>query len=234
MATPKKSANISSTTGRMPSTAAPTPRPMKAVSEIGVSSTRSGPNWSSSPVVAPKIPPYFPMSSPRTKTSASRSISCAMPSAMARAVVSRRPAAGALAGLVAESVTLISSLPSREDVVPRRLGRRNGTGLGELDRPLDPGGRLGADGADGCLVEHAGRGQARLVRRDGIPLRYLRQFGAVGLRVALEVTPQPQRVHFEQGRSLAGPGPRHRITGGRVDGFDVVVLDPLARHAVGG
>ena len=41
MATPKKSANINSTIGRMPSTAAPTPRPMKAVSEIGVSSTRS-------------------------------------------------------------------------------------------------------------------------------------------------------------------------------------------------
>ena len=109
MATPKKSANISSTTGRMPSTAAPTPRPMKAVSEIGVSSTRSGPNWSSSPVVAPKMPPYLPMSSPSTTTPASRSISCAMPSAMARAVVSRRSAVGVPAGVVAESVTLICS-----------------------------------------------------------------------------------------------------------------------------
>ena len=57
MHTPKKSANISSTTGRIPSTAAPMPRPMNAVSEIGVSSTRSGPNCSSSPPVAPKIPP---------------------------------------------------------------------------------------------------------------------------------------------------------------------------------
>src|SRR6516162_6859903 len=225
MATPKKSANISSTTGRMPSTAAPTPRPMKAVSEIGVSSTRSGPNWSSSPVVAPKMPPYFPMSSPSTKTSGSRSISCPMPSAMARAVVSRRPAAGALAALAAESVTLICSRPSREDVVPRRLGRRDGTGLGELDRPLDPGGRLGADGADGGRVEHAGLGQARLVRRDGIASRDFRELGTVGLRVALEVTPQPQRVHLEQGRTLAGPGPRHRVTGRRVDGFHVVVLD---------
>ena len=57
MHTPKKSANISSTIGRIPSTAAPMPRPMNAVSEIGVSSTRSGPNCSSSPPVAPKMPP---------------------------------------------------------------------------------------------------------------------------------------------------------------------------------
>ena len=52
-----KSANISSTIGRMPSTAAPMPRPMNAVSEIGVSMTRSGPNWSSRPVVELKMPP---------------------------------------------------------------------------------------------------------------------------------------------------------------------------------
>ncbi len=52
-----KSANISSTTGRMPSTAAPMPRPMKAVSEIGVSMMRSGPKRSSSPVVELKMPP---------------------------------------------------------------------------------------------------------------------------------------------------------------------------------
>ena len=57
MQTPKKSTNISSTIGRMPSTAAPMARPMNAVSEIGVSITRSGPNWSSSPPVAPKMPP---------------------------------------------------------------------------------------------------------------------------------------------------------------------------------
>ena len=52
-----KSANISSTIGRMPSTAAPMPSPMKAVSEIGVSITRSFPNRSSSPPVEPKMPP---------------------------------------------------------------------------------------------------------------------------------------------------------------------------------
>ena len=39
--TPMKSRYISSTTGRMPAMAAPTPRPTIAVSEIGVSRTRS-------------------------------------------------------------------------------------------------------------------------------------------------------------------------------------------------
>ena len=43
MQTPKKSTNISSTIGRMPSAAAPVAAPMKAVSEIGVSMMRSGP-----------------------------------------------------------------------------------------------------------------------------------------------------------------------------------------------
>ncbi len=46
MQTPKKSTNISSTIGRMPSEAAPTAAPMKAVSEIGVSRMRSLPNSS--------------------------------------------------------------------------------------------------------------------------------------------------------------------------------------------
>ena len=52
-----KSANISSTIGRMPSTAAPMPSPMKAVSEMGVSMMRSGPKRASRSVVEPKIPP---------------------------------------------------------------------------------------------------------------------------------------------------------------------------------
>ena len=48
------------------------------------------------------------------------------------------------------------------------------------------------------------------------------------------MAPQPQGVHLEQGRPLAGPGPRHRVTGRRVHGLDIVVLDPLAGDAVGG
>ncbi len=44
-----KSANCISTTGRIPSTAAPIPAPTISASEIGVSITRSSPNASSRP-----------------------------------------------------------------------------------------------------------------------------------------------------------------------------------------
>ena len=45
----EKLIDISSTTGRRPATAAPTPAPTKAASDIGVSRTRSGPYFSSKP-----------------------------------------------------------------------------------------------------------------------------------------------------------------------------------------
>jgi hypothetical protein len=48
-----KSMCMISATGRMPASAAPTEYPTMAASEIGVSRTRSGPNRSSSPWVAP-------------------------------------------------------------------------------------------------------------------------------------------------------------------------------------
>ena len=68
--TPRKSRYISSTTGRMPAMAAPTPSPMIAVSEIGVSRTRS-PNRSRRPRVSPKTLPPSPTSMPATNTRSS-------------------------------------------------------------------------------------------------------------------------------------------------------------------
>ena len=62
------SMNIISTTGFMPQTAAPTAAPMKAISEIGVSMTRSGPCEASSPSVTLNGPPAAAMSSPITMT----------------------------------------------------------------------------------------------------------------------------------------------------------------------
>ena len=71
--------NCISQTGRMPMCAAPAAAPTKPVSLIGVSITRSAPNRSSSPSVTLNAPPYAPMSSPRQKTSGSRSISSNRP-----------------------------------------------------------------------------------------------------------------------------------------------------------
>ncbi len=66
---------ISSTTGRSPVIAEPTPMPTIVFSEIGVSRTRFSPNSSSSPLVTLNAPLKTPMSSPMRKTFSSRCIS---------------------------------------------------------------------------------------------------------------------------------------------------------------
>ena len=66
---------MSSTTGRRPVIAAPTPMPTIVFSEIGVSRTRFSPNSSSSPLVTLKAPLKTPMSSPISITFSSRCIS---------------------------------------------------------------------------------------------------------------------------------------------------------------
>jgi hypothetical protein len=64
-----------STTGRSPTIAAPTARPTKPSSAIGVSRTRLGPNSCSSPAVILYDPSKTPISSPIKKTLSSRSSS---------------------------------------------------------------------------------------------------------------------------------------------------------------
>ena len=90
-----KSAICSSTTGRQPTSAAPTPAPACAASEIGASITRGGPKRSSSPSVTWKRPPSAAMSSPITNTPGSRSISSRSASLSAWAIVSSRTSTSA-------------------------------------------------------------------------------------------------------------------------------------------
>ncbi len=52
-----KSANCISTTGRIPTSAAPTAVPTMAASQIGVSITRDAPNSSTKPFVSLNAPP---------------------------------------------------------------------------------------------------------------------------------------------------------------------------------
>ena len=75
MASREKLIVISSTTGRRPVMAAPTPMPTIVFSEIGVSRTRFSPNSSSRPAVTLKAPLKTPMSSPMRNTRSSRCIS---------------------------------------------------------------------------------------------------------------------------------------------------------------
>lgn len=78
--TPMKSMNMRSTTGRRPRAAAPTPRPTRAASEIGVSIMRRGPNSSSRLSNMRNTPPYPATSSPATKTFSSSRMAWASPS----------------------------------------------------------------------------------------------------------------------------------------------------------
>src|SRR5579864_420190 len=87
-----KSPNMMSTTGRRPVMAAPTARPVKPASEIGVSSTRSLPNSSTRPESTLKGVPASATSSPRMQTRGSRRISSASASRTASAKVSSRVA----------------------------------------------------------------------------------------------------------------------------------------------
>ncbi|GBE23943.1 hypothetical protein BMS3Bbin02_00208 [bacterium BMS3Bbin02] len=81
-ASPRKSTNMISATGRRPAAAAPTAAPAIASSEIGVLRTRSGPNSSSKPTDVLKTPPASATSSPNVTTVGSALIS----SAIARAI----------------------------------------------------------------------------------------------------------------------------------------------------
>src|SRR5215475_1089571 len=87
-----KSPNMISTTGRIPVIAAPTARPVKPASEIGVSSTRFVPNSSTSPERTLNGVPASATSSPITHTVGSRRISSARASRIACASVSSRTA----------------------------------------------------------------------------------------------------------------------------------------------
>ena len=66
--TAKKSENMISATGRSPVIAAPIAAPRIACSEIGVSTTRVGPNSSSRPTVVLNTPPAPATSSPMSTT----------------------------------------------------------------------------------------------------------------------------------------------------------------------
>ena len=78
-----KSANMKSTTGRVPVMAAPHASPVKPRSQIGVSRSRRGPYRANSPSVDLKLPPRWPIPSPRTKIVGSRAISPASASSVA-------------------------------------------------------------------------------------------------------------------------------------------------------
>src|SRR5688572_6002891 len=93
MMMPRKSPNMMSTIGRIPVIAAPTPRPVKPASEIGVSMMRSLPNSSTRPFSTLNVVPASATSSPIRTIVGSRRISSAIASRMASPKLISRTAA---------------------------------------------------------------------------------------------------------------------------------------------
>src|SRR3954471_8749857 len=117
-----------STIGRRPTIAAPMPMPVKPSSEIGVSITRRGPNWSSMPWLTLYAPLYSATSSPIRKTRSSRSIS---------SVIACRRASRYCKTAMRRS--LLRDVRGHRDVVVEGVGVGLGGLLGELDRLVNLG-----------------------------------------------------------------------------------------------
>src|SRR6266850_2768930 len=115
-----KSPNITSTTGRMPVMAAPTPIPAYPGSEIGVSTMRSVPNSCTSPTSVLNGWPASATSSPMRNTRGSRRISSAIASRTASPYVSSRTAVSVVA------ILGTSRAPRLRQVQPGVKNRRMG------------------------------------------------------------------------------------------------------------
>src|SRR3984957_10719590 len=133
-----KSMNCISATGRNPRKLIPQAAPTIAVSLIGVSITRSRPNFAMSPSVALNAPPYTPMSSPMATTAGSRSISSNMawriPSIMVIGAMSASPA---FVAWILIGVPVAWVLRFSHGLIFRTAAKRNARDFGgfRLNRP---------------------------------------------------------------------------------------------------
>src|SRR6516164_2799404 len=213
-----KSPNMISTTGRKPVMAAPTATPVKPASEMGVSSTRSGPNSSTRPVRTLNGCPASAMSSPRMKTRESRRISSASASRTACASVNSRP--------------LFAGIHVPFDLVDVGVARPRG----ELDGLVDLGLHFSLNFVEPRAVGDFLPAQpvAQNLNRVafGLPL-LLFLLGAIVIAAHItDVVPIiAVGVGQQHGRALTGPGARDELSGRGVDGADVLAVDALPFEA---
>src|SRR5579875_2439930 len=222
--TPTKFTNMSSATGLSPVTAAPTAAPMKPISQIGVSMTRSGPKRWIRPLVAPMGPPQASMnpwsarpappatSSPIRITVGSRSISWRRASFSARL----------------NSSSLAMTLPCRVHVGRQRRERRRLARLGEPDRLLDHARGLLVDGPELGLGQRPTVHHGALEARDAIPSPVVGLLlgGAVATGiVADEVAVVTVGLALEEAWPAAGSRSAHRPAHLAVDGEHVLAID---------
>src|SRR5262245_28981966 len=230
--------------------------PTMAPSASGVSITRCSPNLARRPSVTRNTPPSTPMSSPRTRTSSSRSISCMRARLMAWTIVSFRCSvilgSSSAVGLDRSPVRGLaarSELPLELRALRPELRRRLGIdlleaieqvrlhpGLGALDRAPDLGLDLGLERRLAGGVEHAlrldvplepGEGLSRLPRLDLGLVPVLR--GIVGRGVER----QPVGQRFDQRGPLPASRPLDGLPRRHVAGEEVVTVDLDAGEPVG-
>src|SRR5262245_52303679 len=166
MMMPRKSPNMMSTIGRMPVIAAPTPRPVKPASEIGVSMIRSLPNSSTRPVSTLNVVPASAISLPMRITFGSRCISSVIVSLIVSSNVNSR---------MAVAVSGINVLVHLVGVGVRRVGR-------EFDRRIHLFDQLFLNRVERAPVGHTIGYHPFAVERDRIALRHpllLFRFGTV-------------------------------------------------------
>ncbi len=227
-ATPAKSENCSSTTGRRPVSAAPIPQPTKPLSESGVSRTRSAPKRSWRPSVARKIPPTLPMSSPMRITSWSASSSSSSASRTAATKPSVRSVSIGRLGMV----LLRCERGGEEIVVARvRVGERR------LDRGLDLALDVLLDRPEPLVVQLAELPQEAFEARERIlrlPLGDECGVAGVGQVRPHRVLHAPEGLQLDERRAVAVARPRQRASDRVLDREQVVPVHDLAGHPVAG
>src|ERR671919_2019886 len=198
MTSVRKSPNMMSTTGRMPVIAAPSPMPVIPASEMGESSTRSGPNSSTRPESTLNGVPASATSSPTTNTAGSRRSSSASASLTACASeISRVPSATAGPALGVDMPLDLAGIGE---------GRREGV----LDRAFDLLADLALDALQGVPLDGRLAGQPAAEDRERIALagpgRLLLLRPVVhAVDVSHVVAVEAIRAADEEGRAAACP-----------------------------
>ncbi len=223
--TPTKSRYISSTTGRIPAMAAPTPSPMTAVSEIGVSRTRS-PNRSRRPRVSPKTLPPSPTSIPAMNTRSSAASSASRASWTAS--IMRNTGASAAGGGGSARTGLARRTNSVTVAASGAASRRASSTIRSSVSVTDDSSAASSSSPTPAARSRASCTSEGITR---LPLLDLLR-GPVALGIALVVTVPPECRGLDHGGAASRPhGADHALHGGRRR-HDVVAVDRDVGDAV--
>src|SRR5687768_3699902 len=224
----RKSPNMMSAIGRIPVIAAPTQRPVKPTSEIGVSMMRLGPNSSTSPLSTLKVVPASATSSPIRTTVGSRRIS----SAIASRTASPKPISFAASRVGAAVAVAASGIDVLGHAARIRVGRADR----KLHRRIHLFHQLFLYRVERRAVGQTVVHQPLAVQRDRIllrdPLLLFRLRPVVGAGdVADVMTVVAVGDALQERRALAAASAFDVVRGRLMDGTHVLAVDGMRRDA---